>query len=62
VADDLDVSSNIIVQNNLIIGAANPAIMVDGITDPSIVIVVGNLAPSALANVSGPAQPGHPFL
>jgi hypothetical protein len=62
VADDLHVSSDIIVQNNLILGTANPAIMVDGITDPSVVIVVGNLVPSALANVSGPAQPGHPFL
>jgi len=62
VGDDLNVSSNIIVQNNLILGAANPAIMVDGITNPSIVTVIGNLAPSALANLSGPAQPGHPFL
>lgn len=62
VADDLNISSNIIVQNNLILGTANPAIKVDGITDPSVVIVVGNLAPSALANVSGAAQPGRPFL
>ena len=63
VGDDLNVSSNIIVQNNLILGAANPAIMVDGITNPSIVTVIGNLAPSALApNLSGPANPGHPFL
>jgi hypothetical protein len=62
VADDLNVSSGIIVQNNLILGAANPAIMIDGIADPSTVIVNGNLAPSALTNVSGPAEPGHPFL
>jgi len=62
VGDDLNVSSNIIVQDNLILGPADPAIMIDGITDPSIVTVIGNLAPSALANVSGAAQPGNPFL
>jgi hypothetical protein len=62
VGDDRNVSLNIVIQNNLILGAANPAIMVDGITNPSVVTVDGNLAPSALANLSGPAQPGHPFL
>ena len=62
VGDDLSVSSNIVVQGNFIVGAVNPAIMVDGITDPSIVTLIGNLAPSALANLDGVAQPGSPFL
>jgi hypothetical protein len=41
-------------------GAPNPASRVDCITNPSVVIVIRNLAPSAVTNIAGPAEPGLP--
>jgi len=54
------ISANIVVQNNLVLGAANPAIRLD--VDPSAnVAVVGNLSPSAVVHLSGdPALPPLP--
>jgi hypothetical protein len=57
VADDTTfISTNIAVQNNLVLGPANPAIAVT--VNPSAnVAVTGNLSPSAVAHLSAPVSP-----
>jgi hypothetical protein len=58
--NDPYISANMVVQNNLILGPANPAIRLD--TNPRAnVAVVGNLSPSAVVHLFGdPALPRQP--
>ena len=57
VSDDTTfISANIAVQNNLVLGPANPAIAV-AVNQAANVAVTGNLSPSAIAHLSGPASP-----